>query len=291
MVAYKMFHKMLDLFWSTSASLQASNLTLREQTSNLSSLVIELKTTIGATHETSSSPDPASDALVEEEHNSNLLLIRYGLFTLLRDQAKRHIKGTNLLAMSMANRLPTDDLEEVSRVYVQAMYSVPAIVVERDARNRKKTDAAPPVLPFEIAGLSTIEFMELLFEHEERLKHSFPGTVVEEVISNKFEQLVRLISRDSNLKIALTKGSEDSDFGKAWQQFRNRFPYMLRFEAGLASVMPGTTTMEADFSTINYEKDDHRSTLTSFFLEGILHSRQLEKLRQTFNEMALQEGN
>jgi len=101
--------------------------------------VTELKTAIGATHETSTSLDPASDALVEEEHNSSLLLIRYGLFMLLRDQAERHIKGTNLLAMSMANRLPADDLEEVtrdvSRVYVQAMYSVATIVVERDARN------------------------------------------------------------------------------------------------------------------------------------------------------------
>jgi hypothetical protein len=55
--------------------------------------------------------------------------------------------------------------------------------------------------------------------------------------------------------------------------------------------MPGTTIVEANFLTINYEKDDHRSALTSFSLEGILHSRQLEKLRQTFNEMALQEGN
>ncbi|CAK9278819.1 unnamed protein product [Sphagnum jensenii] len=212
---------MLDLFWSTSASLQASNLTLRQQTSNLSSLVTELKTAIGATHETSTSPDPASDALVEEEHNSSLLLIRYGPFTLLRDQAERHIKGTNLLAMSMANQLPANDLEEVtrdvSRVYVQAMYSVAAIVAGRDARNREKTDATPPVLPLEIAGLSTIEFTELLFELEERLRHSFSRTIVEEVISNEFEQLVRLISRDSNLKEALTKGSEDSDFGKAWR--------------------------------------------------------------------------
>jgi len=195
----------------------------------------------------------------------------------------------------MANRLPSDDLEEVtrdvSRIYVQAMYSVAAIVAKRDTRNQEKTDVAPPVLPLEIAGLSTIEFTELLFEHEERLKHSFPGTLVEEVINNEFEQLVRLISRDSYLKVALTKGSKDSDFRKAWRPLGNRFPYMLRFAAGLASVMPGTTTVEADFSTINYEKDDHRSALTSFSLEGILHSRQLEKLRQTFNEMAFQEGN
>ncbi|CAK9861408.1 unnamed protein product [Sphagnum jensenii] len=137
-----MLHKMLDLFWLTSASLQASNLTLRQQTSNLSSLVIELKTTIGATHETNTCPNPTSNALLEEEHNSSLLLIRYGPFTLLRDQAEWHIKGTNLLVMSMANRLPADDLEEVtwdvSRVYVQAMYSVAVIVAERDARKPRK---------------------------------------------------------------------------------------------------------------------------------------------------------
>ncbi len=177
--------------------------------------------------------------------------------------------------------------KDVSQVYVQAMYSVAVIVAERDARNQKKTNAAPPVLPLEIMGLLTIEFTELLFEHKERLRHSFPGIVVEEIISNEFEQLVRLISRDSNLKAALMKGSEESDFGKAWRPLGNCFPYMLRFAADLAGVMPGTATVEADFSTINYEKDDHRSALTSFSLQGILHLRQLEKLRQTFNEMAL----
>jgi hypothetical protein len=62
-------------------------------------------------------------------------------------------------------------------------------------------------------------------------------------------------------------------------------------QSGVATVMPGTAIVEADFSTINYEKDDHRFALISFSLEGILRSRQLEKLRQTFNEMALQEGN
>jgi len=177
----------------------------------------------------------------------------------------------------MANRLPADDLEKVTRdvfrVYVQAMYSVAAIVAERDARNQEKIDTALPVLPFEITGLSTIKFTELLFEHEERLRHSFSRIVVEEVVSNEFEQLVRLISQDSNLKVALTKGNEDSDFGKTWRPLGNRFPYMLRFAAGLASVMLGTTIVEADFSTINYEKDDHHSAFTSFSLEGILHLR------------------
>jgi len=177
--------------------------------------------------------------------------------------------------MSMANWLLADDLEEVtwdvSWVYVQVMYSVATIVVERDTRNREKTDDAPLVLPLEIAGLSTIEFTELLFEHEERLRHSFPGTVVEEVINNEFEQLVRLISWDSNLKATLTKGSEDFDFGKAWWPLGNRFPYMLRFVAGLASVMPGTSIVEADFSTINYEKDESWSSFCTHKLLSRRH--------------------
>jgi hypothetical protein len=67
------------------------------------------------------------------------------------------------------------------------MYSVAAILAKCDVRNREKTDVAPPVLPFEIARLSTIEFMKLLFEHEERLRHSFLGTVIKEVISNELE--------------------------------------------------------------------------------------------------------
>ena len=70
-----------------------------------------------------------------------------------------------------------------------------------------------------------------------------------------------------------------------------RDPNLLRFAAGLATVMPGTATVEADFSIINYERDSYRSALTNFSLEGILHSRQLEKLRQTFNEMAIDNSN
>ncbi len=54
-----------------------------------------------------------------------------------------HNSINSILAWTMANRLPADDLEEVtrdvSRVYVQAMYSVVAIVVECDARNREKS--------------------------------------------------------------------------------------------------------------------------------------------------------
>ena len=34
------------------------------------------------------------------------------------------------------------------------------------------------------------------------------------------------------------------------------------FCCGLATVFPGTATVELDFSTINYEKIDHRCGLT-----------------------------
>ena len=101
-----------------------------------------------------------------------------------------------------------------------------------------------------------IKFTELLSEHEERLRRTFSGSVVDQGLNSEFEKLVRLISRDSDMQSALAKASESKqgDFRLSWRPLGTRFPNLLRFAAGLATVMPGTATVEADFSIINYEK-------------------------------------
>ena len=133
----------------------------------------------------------------------------------------------------------------------------------------------------------------MLSEHEERQRRTFSGSVVDQGLNSEFEKLVRLISRDSDMQSALAKASESKQgsFRLSWRPLGTRFPNLLRFAAGLATVMSGTATVEADFSIINYERNSYRSALTNFSLEGILHSRQLEKLRQTFNEMAIDDSN
>jgi hypothetical protein len=50
------------------------------------------------------------------------------------------------------------------------------------------------------------------------------------------------------------------------------------FCGGLATIFPGTTTVESDFSVLNWEFDEYRSALTESSLEGIMQAKQFEKL-------------
>jgi hypothetical protein len=62
---------------------------------------------------------------------------------------------------------------------------------------------------------------------------------------------------------------------------------LKRFCGGLASVFPGTATVESDFSLSNWEKDDYCASLTDFSLEGILHSKQYFELLDVAHKMQL----
>jgi hypothetical protein len=47
-----------------------------------------------------------------------------------------------------------------------------------------------------------------------------------------------------------------------------------RFVGGLATIFPGTSTVESHFSVVKYEKNKNRMSLTDASLEGILHAKQ-----------------
>jgi len=70
-----------------------------------------------------------------------------------------------------------------------------------------------------------------------------------------------------------------TSFAEAWAPFDSKeFEPLKLFFGGLATIFPGTVTVESDFSLINWEKDVYRSSLTDFSLEGILHSKQYFEL-------------
>ncbi|OAE22784.1 hypothetical protein AXG93_2035s1680 [Marchantia polymorpha subsp. ruderalis] len=47
---------------------------------------------------------------------------------------------------------------------------------------------------------------------------------------------------------------------------------------GLASVMPTTNRVEADFSFMNYRKNEYNSNLSDYSLEGVMFARQFKQL-------------
>ena len=53
-------------------------------------------------------------------------------------------------------------------------------------------------------------------------------------------------------------------FDDAWGSLHLRYPLLCMFFGGLASVFPGTATVESDFSIIWYEKDDYQTALINF---------------------------
>jgi len=55
---------------------------------------------------------------------------------------------------------------------------------------------------------------------------------------------------------------------------------LKEFFGGLASIFSSTATVESDFSIINYEKNSRQSTLTDLSLEGILHLKQFDMVKE-----------
>ena len=62
----------------------------------------------------------------------------------------------------------------------------------------------------------------------------------------------------------------------------DKYADLRMYCGGIASVMPGTSSVEADFSLIHWTKDPNSSALTDFSLEAILHCKQEERLQKLF---------
>ena len=52
------------------------------------------------------------------------------------------------------------------------------------------------------------------------------------------------------------------------------------FCGGLATLFPGTCSVESDFSVLRWEKDSFRKSLSDFGLEAILQAKQFLKMQQ-----------
>ena len=59
---------------------------------------------------------------------------------------------------------------------------------------------------------------------------------------------------------------------------KDSFKHLLRFCGGVASVFPGTSQIESDFSIVKGKKTMFKKALVDLSLEGILHAKQFDEL-------------
>ena len=97
-------------------------------------------------------------------------------------------------------------------------------------------------------------------------------------LEDEYRELVSMYRKNQTIKEALDGCTLMTSFEGGWGILGTRFPKLKRLCGGFASVFPGTSTVESDFSVIGWEKNEYRTGLTDFSLEGILQCKQYRDL-------------
>jgi hypothetical protein len=147
-----------------------------------------------------------------------------------------------------------------------------------DEVNNASIDGMPPCLPHELLALKPRDVVQLVLKFHDRLSVSLTQNSID-LIVDQHKKLLNAVSKEPRLQTALARHSEQIDFSDAWKtpSIKDRFPELMEFCGGLVSPFPNTA-VESDFSILKWEKDLHRSNITPFSLEGILHCRQIRSL-------------
>jgi hypothetical protein len=106
------------------------------------------------------------------------------------------------------------------------------------------------------------------------------GTNVVDAIERQVEELRRTYRAECSLRTGIDRCSLMTPFRESWKLLEGRFEELVDFAGGLATIFPGTATVESDFSVIAWEEDIYRSALTDFSLEVLPHARQFDRLRR-----------
>ena len=93
------------------------------------------------------------------------------------------------------------------------------------------------------------------------------------------DEIASGISRDLQLKEKILE-ERSFEFQDAWKVLLRQFPHLQEFCGGLASIFPNTATVESDFSRLAFEKSEPRANLSDVALEGILHTKQYDALKE-----------
>jgi hypothetical protein len=166
--------------------------------------------------------------------------------------------------------------KDIAMLFVRAVEGISDIVAERDDSNNAG-DHLPPVLPHELAVPEHADFCSVVRSHRERLLTRWSTSEID-VIGQEHQVLAATYTSETPLRSALDACDEKTTFDSGWMIVKDRFKFLQRFCGGLASVFPGTSQVESDFSIVRGEKDVFRQSLSDLSLEGVLHAKQFDLL-------------
>jgi hypothetical protein len=137
----------------------------------------------------------------------------------------------------------------------------------------------PPVLPHDLVKLSAANSICRAHQHTYCLQHSYSVNHID-VIADKHKLLLHAYHSEPILKQVIDGLDGQSSFRDGWGLIGSRFPNLMEFCGILATIFPGTSTVELDFSVLRWEKDNFCKSLLDFGLEGVMQSKQWTFLKQ-----------
>eukprot|EP00172_Hildenbrandia_rubra_P004313 Plantae.Rhodophyta-Hildenbrandia_rubra.ctg8478.p1 GENE.Plantae.Rhodophyta-Hildenbrandia_rubra.ctg8478~~Plantae.Rhodophyta-Hildenbrandia_rubra.ctg8478.p1 ORF type:complete len:199 (+),score=31.30 Plantae.Rhodophyta-Hildenbrandia_rubra.ctg8478:445-1041(+) len=181
----------------------------------------------------------------------------------------------------MLENLSIQEEAEVTRsiaaLFAETIDGAARIVAERDSSNGNGA-FLPPVLPHPLTRIAGCAFSKHVRDQKLRLKSALSQDCVNQ-LENEHSELLEVKRRDARFRDEIERFRGAEGFEGGWTSLRGRFPSLRSFAGGLATVFPGASAVEADFSLISWEKSDYRSQLSNLSLEGMLHAKQHERLK------------
>ena len=92
--------------------------------------------------------------------------------------------------------------------------------------------------------------------------------------------LLAAYAREPDLKTTLDTHNEKTFFDEAWDCVKGRFLNLRQLCGGLATAFPNTSSVESDFSVVQWENDSSRTSLSSLSLAGVMRAKQYEMLKE-----------
>ena len=132
----------------------------------------------------------------------------------------------------------------------------------------------PPFLPNELVKTRPGDFLLQLCTFKFRLEHQYSDLHVD-LIADEHRALIMHYRTDDVLRREIDSLDSTSSFVDAWSVLgKKSFPNLMEFCGVIATLFPGTSTVESDFSVLRWEKGDSRKSLSDLGLEAVLQSKQ-----------------
>jgi hypothetical protein len=254
-------------------SLQFSSLLLTQQQASFCNFIVSLREKFSVR-----GPLSATEMAAWDDTQG----CREGEFAVLSSDVLLFIRGLGSAEAALFGALPQSERNTVVSYFaafvVRCADGVHKIDPERDEASNAAGVSLPPILPKDFAILMPSSFIDVVIRFRSRLLRKFgDGYIV--ALEEEHCSLRDLYVRNQEFHTMLDNMPADIDFHDAWVTVQPQFPKLCVFAGGLATIYPGTTRVEGDFSVIGWEKNIYRSALMDFALEGIMHTKEFKSLQ------------